>query len=175
MLFVIIAPVSLAHAEGKSIPVNWQVAGSIANYLLTMTAPPDPSSTIPHYLISLSAKGPPGPAEITLMGYGFPVDPTGSGCDQLIIIFNNEMVARFSDLSLLFAVHDTVNGGYLCITAGATSFNTSMVITGGTGRFEGATGGFTGTGSGYPVNPDPSTDGPLSAETGELTGTINLP
>ena len=172
LLLVISATISPVNAGSKN--VNWKVAGSIANYVMVLDL--NTNQLVPNYLISLSAKGPPGNAEITIMGVGVPVGPDPACNDETRInIIQNELVARFPDLSLLFATHDTGTGGYLCVTENGTNFTTSMVITGGTGRFEGATGGITGTGDGYPVNPDPTTDGPLSAETGNLIGTIYLP
>ena len=173
VLFVFSALISPVNAGSKN--VNWKVAGSIANYVGVVTSF-SPFTITPHYLISVSAKGPPGNAEITLMGVGVPAgpDPACNEDEVRINILQNEMVARFSDLSLLFAIH--APDSYLCSTEeGTTTFNINMVVSGGTGRFEGATGNFTGTGFGYPLNPDPNTNGPLSAETAEIIGTIYLP
>ena len=173
MLFVLTTSVTPVDAGSKN--VNWQVAGSIANYVMVLDT--NTNQLVPNYLISLSAKGPPGNAEITLMGVGEPAGPDPA-CDGAfrINITQNEMVARFSDLSLLFAIH--APDSYLCSTADGTTFNIHMMITGGTGRFEGVTGNINGVGFGYPLNPDPASygpDGPLSAETAEIIGTINLP
>lgn len=184
VLFVFSFPISSVNAGSKN--VNWEIAGSIANYV--MVAPNagqgDPT-TIPHYLISLSAKGSPGSAELTLMGWGLPVvvppaPPVNCKVGEIEIrTIQGNMVARFGDLSLLFASINTIDPpdgpgpGYLCLdpVAGHSTFVSNMVITGGTGRFEGATGAITGTGDGYYF---PS-GGPLAGEVGEITGEIFLP
>lgn len=169
VLFVFSAPISSVDAGSKN--VNWQVAGSIANYIMVV----DPSTTQvnPNYLISLSAKGPPGAAEITLMGYGSVVANTDCGPGEMQIqTAKGDMVARFRDLSLLFASIDETNPGYLCmdLAAGRSTFVANMLITGGAGRFEGATGTITGTGDGYYFD----SGGALAAEVGEITGTIEF-
>jgi hypothetical protein len=180
VLFVLSASISSVNAGDKSVPVNWQIAGSIANNVqVLINVSPDPQNpnfqTIPHFLISLSAKGSPGAAEITLMGYGSVVAPTGS-CkvgELEIKTAYSDMVARFRDLSLLFASYDGANPGYLCVdlAAGRSIFENNLVITGGTGRFEGASGTITGTGDGYYF----ASGGALAGEVGEMTGTIYLP
>jgi len=175
VLFVFSALIPPVNAGSKN--VNWQAAGSIANYVQVLDT--NTYQVVPNYLISLSAKGPPGNAEITLMGVGEFVgpDPACNG-ENRINITQNEMVARFSDLSLLFAIHASTPDSYLCSTAVGTTFNIHMMVTGGTGRFEGVTGNINGSGFGYPLNPDPDSygpDGPLSAETANITGTIDLP
>jgi hypothetical protein len=180
MLFVISAPISSVNAGDKSVPVNWQIAGSIANNVQVLinvsTDPQNPDfRTIPHFLISLSAKGSPGPAEITLMGYGSVVFPPIS-CEEgelEIKTAYSDMVARFRDLSLLFASYDDANPGFLCINPaeGLSRFENHLVITGGTGRFAGATGTLTGTGEGYYF----ASGGALAGEVGEITGKIDLP
>ena len=169
VFLVLSANVSPANAGSKK--VNWKVAGSIANYVGVVTSF-SPFTITPHYLINLSATGTPGPAEITLMGVGIPEDPPDEtdDCDSKIIIIQNQMVARFPDLSLLFASHDNVKGGYLCQNEGEdTFFETNMIITGGTGRFEGASGEITGNGYSHSA----LSGGPLSAETAQIKGTIN--
>ena len=92
-----------------------------------------------------------------------------------ITLIADEMVAVFPDLSLLFA--NLLDGGeaYLCSSKEGeppSFFKIDMEIVGGTGRFEGAGGQFTGTGDGYGKY-FPNT--PLSAETGEFKGWINIP
>ena len=107
------------------------------------------------------------------MGFGAPAD-TGvcrEGEVELQTI-KGDMVARFRDLSLLFASIDVNNPGYLCIdpAAGRSIFVANMIITGGTGRFEGAEGTISGTGDGYYF----ASGGALAAETGTITGTISF-
>ena len=152
VLFLLSVSISSVTAGSKN--VNWQVAGSIANYVMVFDT--NTNQLIPHYLISLSAKGAPGVAELTLMGFGVPVDPPSdppkcSEGEMEIRTVKGDMVARFRDLSLLFASVDGDNPGYLCIDtmAGRSTFESNMKITGGTGRFEGASGEITSTGTGY--------------------------
>jgi hypothetical protein len=184
VLFLLSVSISSVNAGEKSIPVNWQVAGSIANNVeISINVSTDPCvpdmQTIPHYLISLSAHGSPGPAEITLMGWGMPVPYPCNNCtctmDCLKLEFQtmqSDMVARFPDQSLLFASYDDQKENYLCldILAGQSTFVSNMKITGGTGRFEGASGWIEGAGIGYYFSP-----GALAGEVGELEGEIFLP
>jgi len=171
-------PITPVDAGSKN--VNWQIAGSIANYVVVLN--PDTGALIPHYVISLSAKGSPGAAELTLMGWGVPVVVPPAppvNCEEgemEIQTMQGDMVARFSDLSLLFASIKTEDPGpgYLCIDLSDTpprrsTFVANMDITGGTGRFEGATGAITGTGDGFYF----ASGGALAAEVGTITGTIN--
>jgi hypothetical protein len=175
VLFLISVSISPVNAGSEN--VNWQVAGSIANYVMVLDT--DTNQLVPHYLISLSAKGRPGVAELTLMGFGVPVvvppaEPVNCSEGEIEIrTVKGDMVARFPDLSLLFASIDETNPGYLCLdpVAGHSTFVSNMVIISGTGRFDGATGAITGTGDGYYF---PS-GGALAGEVGEITGEIFLP
>lgn len=173
---IFLLSVSISPVNAGSENVNWKVAGSIANYVMVLDT--NTNQLIPHYLISLSAKGAPGVAELTLMGFGVPADPPSDPpkCSEGEIelkTIKGDMVARFPDLSLLFASIDETNPGYLCLdpVAGHSTFVSNMMIIGGTGRFEGATGAITGTGDGYYF---PS-GGALAGEVGEITGEIFLP
>ena len=179
LLLVISFPISSVNAE-KSRIVNWRIAGTIVQ-LLDITSPvPGVGDVGPHALIKLTAHGSPGSAEITLLSR-----PTGSitssfscaaGYDFPIYFDKNDMVAIFPDQSLLFASIDETDWGILCFgitpeTAGTTYFKVKMNVTGGTGRFEGASEGvLIGEGNGYPVSPDAT----LAGENGTLTGTIDF-
>jgi len=159
---------SNAVAQDNNEEIDWQIAGTIINDIKT-TGEPEGQT-----LINLKAIGLPDSADITVLGYaGAPVDPGVEGCDLTIPFIQDEFVAVFSDLSLLFAKLEDGGDSYLCITFadGGTTFNFDMEITGGTGRFDGALGGFTATGVGH----GQYFEGPLSAESGHFEGLIVLP
>jgi hypothetical protein len=172
VLFVFSAPITPVDAGNKSIPINWRVAGSIINSVKTTGAVVDQT------LINLSALGSPGPAELTILGDWRFADPEADppeevpGCNLTLIFDHDEFVAVFPDLSLLFAKLMEDGDAYLCVVYGVgTTFTFDMEIIGGTGRFDGATGEFTATGVGH----GDDFDGPLSAESGEFIGEIELP
>lgn len=178
MLFVLSAPVTPVDAEG-SIPINWEIVGTIVQFI-DVTPPTGPPAE-PKSLINLSAQGSPSSANITLLSKteGTPTTPNGDctekGYTDLAYNFEkNDSIAIFPDQSLLFAsINDA--GGYLCfnLSEGESYFKVNMDITGGKGRFEGASGDFSATGNGYFINP--TSDNTLVGENGRITGTIDLP
>ena len=180
MLLVIAGPTSLVYAGDNDIKVNWQIAGTI---LQSIEVTPVFGPAGPHSLINLSAKGSPGTAKITLLSMTDFVPPAGWSfdCSQLIeypdgpaYFIKNDFVAVFPDQSLLFAsVNRYGAGSHLCFGATGTDFKVEMIVTGGTGRFEGAWGDLTGEGNGYIIHS--SSDLSLVAENGTITGTIYLP
>ena len=182
VLFVFSAPISPVNAGGKwkkSKKINWQIAGTIVQSIEIF----NPQTGGPeglHSLINLSAQGSPGPAKITLLSRPSTIAPTspfscpdGYGDPGPFPVYfdKNEFVALFPDQSLLFASVDTNKGGRLCLGETGTYFIVEMIITGGIGRFEGASGGFTAEGNGYPF---PTLDGTLVGENGRVTGRINF-
>jgi hypothetical protein len=166
LLLVISAPITPVNAGGKRLPINWQVAGSIINEVMTSGTPSGQT------LILLKAQGAPGPADLTILGYiGIPGSILVDGCNFAIPFDGDEFVAVFSDLSMLFAKLEVGGDAYVCVDPQPSTFKFDMEIFGGTGRFDGATGKFTATG----VGPGEGFDGPLSAESGEFIGTIEFP
>ena len=171
VIFVFSAPISPVNAGSKN--VNWEVAGSIANYVMVLDT--TTSGLVPNFLISLSAKGSPGEAEITLMGVGVPISDYNNNdpCDKLenilqVDFIQNDMVARFPDLSLLFA-RIIPSTSYLCVdtSTGISTFHAEMEFFKGTGRFEGVTGGsIMGDGTSYAVGNS------LAGEVGTIKGNI---
>lgn len=169
VLFVFSAPISSVNAGGKwkkDKKINWRVAGSIINEVMTSGVPSGQT------LVNLKARGAPGNADLTVLGYaGIPGSIVVDGCDLAIPFDGDEFVAVFNDLSMLFAKLMDGGDSYLCITfgpEGRTTFKFDMEITGGTGRFDGALGGFTATGVGH----GQYFEGPLSAESGKFIGWI---
>jgi hypothetical protein len=157
VLFVFSAPISSVIAGGKkSKKVNWRIAGTIVqliNINVPIIPPPDPpvppffKSVGMHSLINLSAKGSPGPAKITLLSRAVPAgDVEGCPSDyqfSKLIFDKNDFVAIFPDQSLLFTTlgeNDGEEFGLLCIGFTGTFFAVRQNVTGGTGRFEGASG-----------------------------------
>jgi len=185
VLFVFSAPITPVNAGDKGKNINWRIAGTIVQFIdISMPALGPPIYVGPHSMINLSAKGSPGPAQITLLSMSGPVHPGGKTytCpDEYPIgplyFVKNDFVAIFPDQSLLFATLDIddIDGiNHLCFGTAGSDFGVAMDITGGTGRFEGALGDFTATGNGYFINPGIS-DNTLVGENGMVTGTIDLP
>jgi hypothetical protein len=185
MLLVITVPVD---AGDKSVNVNWQITGTIVQTIdVTSPNPPYPQDPVPYSLINLTANGSPGDAKITLLSETSFSPPTGWSFDCLQLteypdgpayFVKNDFVAIFPDQSLLFAsVYSVVDvdgsdgyGSHLCFGPTGTDFKVEMVVTGGTGRFEGASGSLTGEGKGYPVG----LDSILAGEIGTITGEIKF-
>jgi hypothetical protein len=165
LVFCIAPSMTPVDAGGRSIPINWRVAGSIVDVKTT-------GDPVDQNLIRLKAVGAPGHADLTVVGYaGDPVDPPMEGCDIEIPFVQDEFVAVFTDLSMLFARLMDGGDSYVCINfLSGTTFKFDMEIIGGTGRFDGATGYFTATGVGI----GQYFEGPLSAESGRFIGTIEF-
>ena len=165
--------VGYAKPEHKSVPVNWKIAGSIFNGI-QVTTDPMTGQTAPFGLLSLSAKGSPGAARIEAVGTSVPVavsDLCPDGTD-LQLEFAGGFVATFSDLSMLFFVIDDASDAEnaLCVDyQGPATGVFDYLVTGGTDRFEGATGSVTVRVTSWSVGPA------LSAESGEIVGAIELP
>jgi hypothetical protein len=168
LLFALSAPITPAHAGSKSKKINWRVAGSIISTVSVKTDGVPSDQT----LIRAKAKGAPGRADLTILGIAGDLDFSGTkGCDIYIPYEQNEFVAIFNDLSMLFAKIDENGDSYLCVDYSVgTTFKVDMEITGGTGRFNGATGYFTATGVGL----GQYFEGPLSAETAKFKGRIDF-
>jgi hypothetical protein len=80
-------------------------------------------------------------------------------------------VFRFQDGSLL-TVRITAGAGCVDLTAGVTHFTVTYQVTGGTGRFKGASGALTSTGMLIPVLFNASNTPAISTNTGEFEGTV---
>jgi hypothetical protein len=182
---VLSAYISPVNAGDKGVVINWQIAGTIVQFIdISKPTSELPEYIGPHSMINLSAKGSPGPAKITLLSRSVPssnVDGCPSAYQFAKLIFDkNDFIATFPDQSLLFATlgeNDGEEFGLLCIGATGTYFSVREKITGGTGRFEGASGEFTGTGYGYfidPAIPPAGSDNALVGENGTITGSIDL-
>ena len=178
ILFVLLGSITPVDA-GRSLPINWRIAGTIVQAIDVYNPQTgDPLVPAQHSLINLSAIGWPAPAQITLLSRLAGVG-SAFGCKKEFLPIGffdkNDFVAIFPGQSLLFATI-AAEGGILCIDSytdpTTTYFEIKMNITGGKGRFEGATGNFTANGYGYPGF---SSDGTMVGENGKITGTINLP
>jgi hypothetical protein len=125
-------------------------------------------------MLNLSATGSPGAARIEAVGTSQPMGFTGL-CPEgtaLQLKFDGGFVATFSDQSMLFfAIDDSEDAkNALCITPpGPNTGVWDYHVTGGTGRFEGATGHVTVRATAWGISPA------LSAEAGTIEGTIELP
>lgn len=180
LIIVVAAALALAggvagnSAYGGSTPVNWTVAGTIVNVLVPdFTAVPPAPPFKPGFLIHAFIKGAPGNAQFTVLG--FPGIPSGSlgqcggGPGQLFS--PNDMVIMFADLSMIFA-EEAEEGGWVCFPSPVgdpVTAVSNMTVTGGTGRFEGATGEFVGEFVSFPVGDS----GAVIAETGTIKGWID--
>lgn len=96
-----------------------------------------------------------------------------SGCDRNFAIVAGAGVFRFQDGSLL-TVSITGGDGCIDLTAGVARLTVRYQITGGTGRFEGASGALTYTYAHKPVLFNASNAPALLALTGEIEGTVSV-
>ena len=184
VLLFLAAPIPSVNAGSKSKNINWRIVGTIVQFIdIAKPIQVDPFSEPigPHSLIKLSAQGSPGPAEITLLsqsiGQSSSLDCISSNYFPVAYFNKNDFVALFPDQSLLFASIDPSVGGILCMgipateAEGTTYFKVKMDITGGIGRFDGASGGFEAEGYGYPGF---SSDVTLVGENGRIKGRIEF-
>ena len=163
-----------ASSDGNQ-PINWRIAGSVFSGIEVVTNP-QTGQTASFTMLNLSAKRAPGKARVEVVGTSVPVAPTDE-CPQgvdLQLKFDGGFVATFDDLSMLFFKVDESAGA---LNAFCVFFNPAIpataefdyVITGGAGRFAGASGNATVSLTAWDVSPA------LSAEVGEIVGTIELP
>ena len=176
---------SAAVAQGNE-DVDWQIVGSIVQLLNVESLFFGPSEQ-GRSLINISAEGLPDDAKITLLSISEPcVDAPPFPCEEGYVpgacFTKNDMIAIFPDQTLLFAsIHS--EGGVLCLKFNpdtqlpedGTYFKVRMNITGGTGKYDGASGVLTGEGHGYFIQNPPDNDLTLVGENGRITGTIELP
>lgn len=157
-------------AYAGSTPINWTVAGTIVTVQVPdfTVAPP---GNLPAFLIQAFVKGAPGSAQFTVLGFPDEFQPTlsqcGGGPGQSFSA--NDMVITFADESMIFAKLG-IAGGWICFQLdGTVTAVANMTVIGGTGRYEGATGEFTGEFTSQAVGES----GALIAETGTITGSID--
>jgi hypothetical protein len=163
---------TVAGAENNSVAINQKIAGSIFNGIeVTVNG-----VTQNRALLNLDAKGAPGAARLEVIGGAIPAAPPWDLCPDDTTFFaltfvDGGFVETFNDQSMLFYALDESPGAdnALCIGAYPTTGIFDYIITGGTGRFEGATGNATVQVTSWPVSEG------LSAEAGTLTGTVQLP
>lgn len=175
VIFAIVTGFVYAKSSGQSQSINWRIAGSIFTGIKVVTNP-QTGETAPFTLLNLSAKGAPGNARVEVVGTSIPVAPTSACPDgvNLQLKFDGGFVATFDDLSMLFFTVDDSDGAQnaFCVFFNPATPNTAVfdyVITGGAGRFEGASGSATINLTSWDVS------SALSAEVGEIVGTIELP
>lgn len=156
-------------ATAGDINVNWKMAGT----LMTGVEFVDPATggTRTAGLLHMNAVGSPGAAEIRALGQTKGPPMFGACLDGAGLVLEmdfNDIVATFKDMSQLFASLDT---GSICIdlATGEVDSEIDLEITGGTGRFEGATGVLLLTGISSPIG------GPLNSAFTEVKGTIHTP
>ena len=156
----------------KSVPVNWEIAGSVFNGIQVV---PNPGAAAASFgMLNLSAKGSPGAARIEAVGTSLPVIPQDQCPAEAVLElkFDGGFVATFPDQSMLFFAIDKSDDAQnaLCIIPPGPNVGVfDYLVTGGTGRFEGATGHVTVDVNAWGVSPA------LAAEAGTIVGTIELP
>ena len=175
VLTAVLATVGFAvygKPQQKSVPVNWEIAGSVFNGIQVV---PNPGAAAVSFgMLNLSAKGSPGAARIEAIGTSQPVGLTNL-CPEGTVLqlkFDGGFVATFSDQSMLFFAIDKSDDAQnaLCIIPPGPNVGIfDYVVTGGTGRFEGTTGQVTVRVDAWGVSPA------LAAESGTIEGAIELP
>ena len=181
VLFVFSAPISSVNAGG-SFPIYWRIAGTIAQSIQVF----DPGNPYgdpigPHSLINLTARGWPGPANITLLSMTSGEEEVCQECmDEgyyhlQVHFIKNDMVVMFPDQSLLFGHIVDPEKSFLCFNfEKGTYFKVYMKVTGGTGKFKKVSDGdLIGEGHGYFIKPSVS-DNTLVGENGIIKGSIKF-
>ncbi len=174
-IFLFVAAGLPQSAVAEEVEMDLRFAGAFVTGI-THVVDPETGATAPSALIHTTSKGSPGRA--VTRGFGGVTMPAGapiSDCLGIpfglpIAVIENPLVFTFQDLSLLYAKGGS---GLICIDlgTGAQKFVIDIVFDGGTGRFEGATGGAAIIGEGVPLNSART----FLAETGTIVGTIFVP
>lgn len=175
LAFAVVGLTAFTSSTGSSVRINQKIAGSIFAGI-EVTTDPINAVTANRSLLSLYAKGAPGVANIEVVGGAIPAAaPSGlcpEGTDLELKFVDGGFVETFKDHSLLFYVLDESPEAKnaLCVDfQGPATGVFDYVITGGAGRFEGATGSATVNVTAWTVTSE------LSAETGTIRGTVHLP
>ena len=183
---LLLAAVTVAvYATGNgSEQVNWQIAGPVYNGIQIIDSRLVDAGR--YVLISLSAKGSPGTAQIQVSGTvevvpfddqcppHEPEEPDGEFTIVQLKFIDGAFVALFPDQSMLFFEADEGEGAAnaLCVmSSGNNQGALDYFIVGGTGRYKNASGEVTVTYKSYGVGENSV----LSAENGEIKGVIELP
>lgn len=162
---------AFANQSDNNVEINQEIAGSIFAGIEVTT---DPSNhlTENRTLLNLYAKGAPGAANIEVVGGAIPAANPSGLCDLEFTFVDGGFVETFSDHSLLFYVIDESPGAdnALCVDFGGPATGVfDYVITGGAGRFEGATGSAKVEITSWFVTNE------LTAETGTIHGMVQVP
>ena len=156
-------------AAAGDIKANWKMAGTLISGVELADLS---GATTTASLLHLKAIGNPGAADLIVLAqtsnprFGGCVAPVGPG---LLLDFDfDDNVTTFNDLSQIFMVLDR---GTVCVdlATGRSESEIDLVITGGTGRFEGASGSLFVLSTVVPVS------GSLSRVTTTSEGTIHTP
>ena len=156
-----------ASAQAETIAVQWKKSGTLINQV--QMGNPDGSPANAAVLIFGKAIGAPGPADIQVVSrLGTPewslacFDGVGGLRFPMV---TNDFAATLADMSMITA---TLTDGFVCMdkTSGKTHAEFELAVTGGTGRFNGASGDLS-------VVVDTIAAGShMSVETGTILGSI---
>lgn len=169
-VFVLFGGIAGNSATAGSTRIDWRATGTIVNLMVPNFTGAGPT-TLAAFLIQAEVNGAPGSARFTVVGIPDGFHPSlpqcGGGPGQTFT--RNDMVIIFAAQSMLFA-RSAPPDGWICFQAdGTVAAVANMVVDGGTGRYEGATGAFVGTFMGQPIG----VSGALSVETGTIEGWID--
>lgn len=166
---------AFANQAGKKVEVNQEIAGSIFAGI-EVTTDPINQVTQNRTMLNLYAKGSPGAANLEVVGGAIPAANSSGLCpdrtDLEFTFVDGGIVETFNDHSLLFYVIDDSPDAKnaLCVDFEGPAVGTfDYLITGGAGRFEGASGSATVEVTAWAVT------GQLSGEVGSIQGTVQLP
>ena len=156
-----------ASAKAETIRVEWKKSGTLINQL--QMGNPDGSPANPAVLIFGKAIGAPGPADIQVVSrLGTPewsLDCFDGAGGLRFPMVTNDFAATLADMSMITA---TLADGYVCMdkTSGNTHAEFELTVTGGTGRFNGASGDLSVVVDTFPAGDH------MSVETGTIIGFI---
>jgi hypothetical protein len=166
---------AFANQASKWVEINQDIAGSIFAGI-EVTTDPINGVTQNRTMLNLYAKGAPGAANLEVVGGAIPAASSSglcpTGTDLEFTFVDTGIVETFNDHSLLFYVIDESPDAKnaLCVDfEGPAVGFFDYVITGGAGRFQGATGNATVEVTSWFVTNE------LTAEIGTIRGTVQLP
>ena len=158
----------IVAAHAQQLPVDMTFSGTAAGSVIDLKQPNSATGEE-----DLAGKGTLGAFTFRIVKASTSAPQSSNSCPGLYFpVVAGAGVLRFQDGSLL---NVTVTGGADCIdlAQGLAHCNWTLKVTGGTGRFQNASGSLTLTETARPVLADAMNNPVFFTESGDLTGTIS--